>query len=186
MILKLLLCSVIIVIAVAIVFAPIIISLMRLVSSNHSDQMKMNKTSLNFSFDLISEQVKKEASKLIEFFLIIEFYLYDVTVSLEDMSKEIRYALKYQDEVDRDHRIILYREEILELEEIGQVRSFRASLISSVTSKDFEVGIANLDLDNFYQETIAVKYDYDGVGYSSLKEIRNSKNLATRKDLLYR
>ena len=72
---------------------------------------------------------------------------------------------------------MLYREEILEIEDLGQVTLIEALLISSVTAQDFKSTIKDLDLDKFYQETIARKYEFSGIDYSSLEEIRNSMNL---------
>ena len=165
-----------------IVFAPTIIVFKRLLKANHSDRINVDDLTIrssrsSSSSNQISDYVKKEASKQIEFFLARDFYLHEVAVSSDEKSKEIRYALKYQDEVDRDHRIVLYREEILEIEDVGLVILVEASLISSVTAKDFKSNIKDLDLDNFYQETISRKYEFGGIDYSSLEEIRNSMNL---------
>lgn len=165
-----------------IVFAPTIIVFRRLLKTKHSDQINMDDLSIRSfrsrtSSNQIFDYVKKEASKQIEFFLARDFYLHEVAVSSDEKSKEIRYALKYQDEVDRDHRIVLYREEILEIEDLGQVNLIEALLISSVTDQDFKSTIKDLNLDKFYQETIARKYEFSGIDYSSLEEIRNSMNL---------
>ena len=182
MIVKLIVCLAIIVIISAFVFAPTIIVFRRLLKAKQSDRINVDDLSIRSfrspaSSNRISDFVKKEASKQIEFFLARDFYLHDAVVSFDDSFKEIRYALKYQDEVDRDHRIVLYREEILEIEDVGQVIFVEASLISSVTAQDFKSNIKDLDLDKFYQETIARKYEFGGIDYSSLEEIRNSMNL---------
>lgn len=165
-----------------IVFAPTIIVFRRLLKTKHSDQIIIDDLSIRSfrsltSSSRISDYVKKEVSKQIEFFLARDFYFHDVAVLFDNSSKEIRYALKYQDEVDQDHRIVLYREEILEIEDLGQVNLIEALLISSVTAQDFKSTIKDLDLDKFYQETIARKYEFSGIDYSSLEEIRNSMNL---------
>lgn len=165
-----------------VVFAPTIIVFRRLLKAQHSDQINIDDLSIRSfrsltSSNRIVDYVKKEASKQIEFFLARDFYFHDVAVLFDNSSKEIRYALKYQDEVDQDHRIVLYREEILEIEDLGQVNLIEALLISSVTAQDFKSTIKDLDLDKFYQETIARKHEFSGIDYSSLEEIRNSMNL---------
>lgn len=181
-IIKIVVCLLIIAIFSTIVFAPMIIVLSRLLKVNHSDQINVDDLTIRSfrspsSSNRIVDYVKKEASKQIEFFLARDFYFHDVAVLFDNSSKEIRYALKYQDEVDQDHRIVLYREEILEIEDLGQVNLIEALLISSVTAQDFKSTIKDLDLDKFYQETIARKYEFSGIDCSSLEEIRNSMNL---------